>query len=85
VARAIDPDQSVKPGHKKGLARSKRWCFFGMVTPNPHARQNSPSGLKSNCNPDLPLHDAARPELNYCPRPALRLDDFGIEDEIHAA
>ena len=28
---------------------------------------------------------AGRLELNYCPRPALRLDGFGIEDEIHAA
>jgi hypothetical protein len=51
VARAIDPDQSVKPGYKNGMAPSKRCCFFGMVTPNPHARQ-SPSGLKSNCKPD---------------------------------
>jgi hypothetical protein len=42
VARAINPDQSVKPGYKKGMALSKRCCFFGIVTPNPHARQNSP-------------------------------------------
>jgi hypothetical protein len=48
VARAINPGQSVKPGHKKGMALSKRWCFFGMVTPNPHARQNSPPWSKSN-------------------------------------
>jgi hypothetical protein len=40
--RAINPDQSVKPSYKKGMALSKRCCFFGMVTPNPHARQNSP-------------------------------------------
>jgi hypothetical protein len=38
VARAINPSKSVKPGHKKGMALSKRWCFFGMVTPNRHAR-----------------------------------------------
>jgi hypothetical protein len=48
VARAINPGQSVKPGHKKGMALSKRWCFFGMVTPDPHARQNSPPWSKSN-------------------------------------
>jgi hypothetical protein len=48
VARAIDPGQSVKPCDKKGVAPWRRGCFFGVVTPNPHARQNSPQGLKSN-------------------------------------
>jgi hypothetical protein len=66
VARAINPDQSVKPGYKKGMAPSKRWYFFGMVTPNPHARQNSPSGLKSNCKPDLPLHDSGMAAGAFC-------------------
>jgi hypothetical protein len=27
-----------------------RCCFFGMVTPNPHARQNSPSGFEKFAN-----------------------------------
>jgi len=51
VARAIDPidpGQSVKPSDKKGVAPWRRGCFFGVATPNPHARQNSPPGLKSN-------------------------------------
>jgi hypothetical protein len=48
VARAIDPGQSVKPCDKKGVAPWRRGCFFGVVTPNPHARQNSPPWLKSN-------------------------------------
>jgi hypothetical protein len=50
--RVINPDQSVKPSYKKGMALSKRCCFFGMVTPNPHARQNSPIRVNSNCKPD---------------------------------
>jgi hypothetical protein len=77
VARAINPDQSVKPGYKKGMAPSKRWCFFGMVTPNPHARQNSPSGL--NCKPDLPLHDS-----ETTPRLGKRIHDslMAINPEV---